>query len=121
MAKSKKYDREFLLHCASEVLEWVGLQDPMYAERIDITRSEYKLDDLQIVATYCARVLDLGEHMVVPEREFTQPGYFGHLGPRDCTVCDRPFTPVSQADEVCEKQDCRAAFYATLDAKATSK
>jgi len=64
MADKKTFDRGFLLDCAKEVVAWVALQDPMFEERIQITKDEYKLDDLQIIANYMARTLDLGEHML---------------------------------------------------------
>ena len=111
----KKFDREFLLACSTEVLSWIGLQDPMFLDRIDITRTEYQLDDLQILASYCARVLDLGEHMYYCEREFMKPGYSGHLGPRACVVCDTEFSAGLASDEICGKTECSSAYYAVRD------
>lgn len=115
MPEKKKFDREFLLSCATEVVNWIALQDPMFEERIQITKDEYHLDDLQIVANYMARTLDLGEHMFYCEREFMRPGYSGHLGPRACIVCDKEFAPGLATDEVCHQQDCLAAYNALRD------
>ena len=118
---TKKFDRALLLDCASEVLNWIALQDPMFAERIDITRTEYKLDDLQVLCAYVARTLDLGEHMYYCEREFMQPGYAGHLGPRECKYCNAIFSPGRADDQVCPKQACLDRKAAELDQAFAAK
>lgn len=119
--QAKRFDRDFLLQCADEVLSWIGLQDPMFADRIDITRTEYHLDSLQILALYCAGILDRGEHMFISEREFMRPDYSGHLGPRECVVCDKPFTPGTATAEMCGSKDCAQAYYAAIDAQHVEK
>jgi hypothetical protein len=93
----------------------------MFEERIQITKDEYKLDDLQIVANYMARTLDLGEHMFYCEREFMKPGYAGHLGPRACVVCDVDFAPGIATDEMCGKKECADAYFALRDKQFEAK
>lgn len=115
MRKPKTFDRQLLLDCATEFLTWLGLQDPMYAERIEITKSEYHLDDLQVLGNYVARTLDLGEHMVYSEREFLLPNYAGHLGERECQICHQTFSGGRGTDLICSKPTCAAAYAEKLD------
>ncbi len=117
----RKFDRSLLLDCASELLTWIGLQDPSFATRIDITKTEYHLDDLQCISQYVAHVLELGEHMCYSEREFLAPGYSGHLGPRECRVCGQEFSAGLPTDEVCDRQDCREKYASLLDAAFAEK
>jgi hypothetical protein len=117
----KKFNREFLLACATEVLTWIGLQDPMFADRIDITKTEYHLDDLQVLSSYVSRVLDLGEHMYYCERDFMKAGYVGHLGPRACMVCDVEFNPGTPGQEICDNRDCASAYFAARDSQFEAK
>jgi len=103
---AKKFDRELLSECAKEVLDFLALQDPMFQERIQITKDEYHLDDLQVCLLYCARTLDFGEHMWFSERAFMQPGYVGHYGSRDCQICGTEFNGGNPTDLVCSNQSC---------------
>ena len=114
---AKKFDRDLLLDCATELLDYLALQDPMYGERIQITKDERGYDNLQIALQYMSRVLDLGEHMVFVEREFMNPGYIGHLGPRECSICHVEFTPSRASDTVCSRQSCLDNNAAQLDAE----
>ena len=116
MSKIKTFDRQLLLDCAEEVLGWIALQDPMFEERIQITKDEYNLDSLQTLASYVARTLDLGEHMFYCEREFMMPNYSGHLGERLCTICSKPFTGGRGIDTVCSEQACMDENMKRLDA-----
>jgi len=113
----RKFDRELLLDCASELLSYLSLQDPAYADRIEITKSERGYDNLQCALSYMAGVLDRGDHMYFAEYEFMQPGYVGHLGPRPCSVCGVEFTPARGLDTVCSKQPCLDNQAALMDAK----
>ena len=117
----KKFDRDFLLACASEFVTWIGLQDPMYVERIEILKSERGLDNLQALASLVAGCLDRGDHMYYCEREFMTAGYSGHLGPRPCVVCDVEFSPSQAQDEMCGAKACSEAYFAALDSKFTKK
>lgn len=119
--KTKTFDRQLLLDCSEELLSFLALQDPMFAERIQITKDEYKLDSLQVALTYMARTLDLGEHMYYCEREFLNPGYSGHLGERECQICHAIFTGGRGTDTICQKPDCLAAYAAKLDKDFESK
>lgn len=114
--KPKTFDRKKLLTAADEILTFLALQDPMFEERIQITKDEYQLDSLQVALTYMARTLDLGEHMYYCEREFMHPGYSGHLGERTCAICQASFSGGRGTDTVCANPDCLAAQAKALDA-----
>lgn len=113
--KPKTFDRKKLLAAADEVLSFIALQDPMFEERIQITKDEYQLDSLQVALTYMARTLDLGEHMYYCEREFMHPGYSGHLGVRTCAVCGNEFSGGRGTDTVCSNPDCLTKQAEALD------
>lgn len=105
---AKKFDRDLLVDCAKELLSFLALQDPMFEERIEITRSEYRLDDLQVALLYMSRTLDLGEHMWFSERAFLNPGYSGHCGPRACDICGNEFSTSVAASTTCSQPKCLA-------------
>jgi len=64
MSDDKKPSREALLRYSTLVLEYVGNLDPDWKNRIQITREERGYDDLQVLGSYVAGVLQFGNHLV---------------------------------------------------------
>lgn len=114
---TKKFDRDLLLDCARELLSYLALQDPVYADRIEITKSERTWDDLKCALGYMAGVLDRGEHMYYCEYEFMAPNYVGHKGPRPCTLCGVEFSPGTAGETICSKASCQELNAKMLDEK----
>ena len=113
MAKISQH--KILLAAAKLFLSWMSTQEPAYEERIEITKSEYGLDDLQTLANYTARVLDLGEHMVYVERPWTlNPNYWeSDVSIGMCASCGEPVD--QQSSSFCSKQTCQEMKTSLLD------
>lgn len=104
--------REHYLKLADELLAYIGSIDPTWAERIEITRSEYSLDSLQVLGAYVGSVLDAGQHTVVPRHPFFEPDFtpVDTTGNTTCPVCGQPFKPAYATQPVCSNA-CAKVYY----------
>ena len=105
--------REHYVHLAKELLHYIGSIEPLWKERIDITRSEFSLDDLQILGAYVGSVLDGGQHTVVPRHAFFEPGFVAvdtSGGDNICPVCQKPWAPAYASQPVCSNA-CAKTYY----------
>jgi len=95
---------------ATVVLAYIGQLDPTWAERIQITKSEFRYDDLQCLGAYVANQLEAGLHTVIPRHQFFEPGFEpkpeGHI----CPVCEQSWTPEYAGQPVCSNK-CAQTFY----------
>ncbi len=104
-------DRNKALKAATTLLEYIGGLDPTWAERIQITRSEYHYDDLQTAGSYIANQLEAGAHTVLPRHPFFEPGVEVTSGPHICPQCHNTFDPLYIGQPVCGNA-CAALYYA---------
>lgn len=103
--------REHYNKLATELLEYIGGLEPLWAERIEVTKSEYSLDSLQCIGAYVGSVLDGGLHTVIPRHGFFEPGFIpAEPGGTTCPVCQQTWTPAYGGQPVCSNK-CAKVYY----------
>lgn len=103
-------DKSKAERAASTVLAYIGDLDPTWAERIQITKSEFHYDDLQCLGAYVANQLEQGLHTVIPRHPFFEPGFEPVSADHACPVCGQSFKPEYPTQPVCSNL-CAQTFY----------
>lgn len=105
-------DKARALKAAGIVLAYLGDLDPTWAERIQITKSEFNYDDLQCVGAYCANQLESGMHTVIPRHPFFEPGFVPPEDGHVCPACGHDWKPAYPGQPVCSNA-CAVPYYKT--------
>lgn len=97
-------DRAKALKAATTLLEYIGGMDPTWADRIQITKSEFHYDDLQTAGAYIANALEAGAHTIIPRHPFFEPGFTPPNEKHVCPQCHQPFSPAYPGQPLCSNE-----------------
>jgi hypothetical protein len=89
---AEEFDLKELRKFAGKFLRWLGTLDPTWATRIEILRTDKKLDSLQTLGSLAARTLERAEHTVLANHPFFEPGVVAMVDPV-CPACGEKFAP----------------------------
>ena len=105
--------KEHYEQCAKDLLDYYNQINPIFEERISITKAEYGLTDLQCLGAYVVYVLDNSLHTSIPRHEFFEPGYVSpDIDPNSpCPVCGKDWKREYLGQPVCSNA-CAKVFYA---------
>jgi hypothetical protein len=106
--------RDGLNAMAHELLKYIGQLDPTWENRIEITKTERGLDDLQCLGAYVVKVLEAGEHMIVAEHPFFTKDFGSAYEPRPCPQCKRSYMPDYPGQPICSNE-CARKYYPRTD------
>lgn len=86
-------------------LNHVAQLDPLWDQRIKLTREETGRNDLQIVTAWIGHVLDTGSHMLHPPHPYFETSFQAAGSQRACSACDKVFS-THFAGETCCSDEC---------------
>lgn len=100
-AVAKPMDPDIMEAHAQVVLDHVAGMDPLWAERIRITREEKGYTALQILSAWVGHVLDTGSHMLHPPHPYFETGFKAAGARATCTECGRDFAAAFAGQRAC--------------------
>jgi hypothetical protein len=90
-----------LINCAERLLKQVSRCDPMWAERIRITREEQGFDAWQFIGAQIGYMLDNGLHMHAPNHPAFLPQREGTAAQGYCGDCGKEFKAQWPGQRLC--------------------